>query len=76
MSTHEGRQSIIQNIATRQWKLDNIDFHQTHIKELFGSDVFSESVQRERLSKPIFKALHRTIKKGETLNPEIADAVA
>ncbi len=76
MSKHDGRKTIIHNIATKQCKLDQIDFRETHIKDLFGSDVFSESVQRERLSKGVFKALHRTIKKGDTLDPDIADAVA
>ena len=71
-----GRKEIIQSIATKKIKLDNIDFKQTHLKELFGSSVFSEVVQRERLAKPVYKALHRTIKKGEPLDLVIADAVA
>jgi glutamine synthetase len=76
MAKPSGRRDIIQNIATKQLKLDNIDFKETHIKDLFGSNVFSEFVQRERLAKPVFKALQRTIKRGEPLNSEIADAIA
>ena len=55
MNKHDGRKTIIHNIATKQCKLDQIDFRETHIKDLFGSDVFSESVERERLSKGVFK---------------------
>ena len=76
MSKPAGRKAIIQNIATQNLKLDYIDFKETHIKDLFGSSVFNETVQRERLSKSVFKALQRTIKKGEALDPDIADAVA
>ena len=71
-----GRTDIIQKIATTKHKLDNLDFKQTHIKDLFGSNVFNEAVQRERLSKPVFKALQATIKKGEPLRADYADAVA
>ncbi|MCE9534091.1 MAG: glutamine synthetase III [Planctomycetes bacterium] len=70
------RKDIIQNIATSKLKLDHIDFKKTSLKEMFGINVFSEAAQRERLSKQIFKALQRTIKKGDTLDPAIADAVA
>jgi glutamine synthetase len=76
MSKHDGRKAIIHNIATQHTKLDYLNFRKTHIKDLFGSDVFSETVQRERLSKAVFKALQRTIKKGDALDPQIADAVA
>jgi glutamine synthetase len=38
--------------------------------------VFSEAVQRQRLPKPVFKALQKTIKLGAPLDPTIADAVA
>ncbi len=76
MSTANGRQQAVQIIATTQHKLNRIDFRQTHIKELFGSNVFNEEVQRHRLPKPIFKALQKTIKQGAPLEPGIADSVA
>ncbi len=76
MAPASGRNDIIQKIATTKHKLDNIDFKQTHIKDLFGSNVFSETVQRERLAKPVFKALQATIRKGEPLRADFADAVA
>jgi glutamine synthetase len=44
--------------------------------ELFGSLVFGEEVQRARLPKQVFKALRRTVSKGEPLDHSAADAVA
>ncbi|MFN5660836.1 MAG: glutamine synthetase III, partial [Planctomyces sp.] len=46
------------------------------IDQIFCEDVFSERVMRERLPKDVFKSLMLTIKKGERLQPEIADIVA
>ncbi len=42
----------------------------------FGSDVFSTSVQRERLPKDVFERLQATLADGEALDPSLADAVA
>ncbi|MBA4027876.1 MAG: glutamine synthetase type III [Planctomyces sp.] len=48
----------------------------TRLEELFGADVFSERVMRERLPKDVFQRLGRTIKNGEKLDPQLADIVA
>ena len=74
MST--ARQKAIEAIANTEYDLNQIDFRTTHIKDLFGALVFSEEVQQERLPKPVFKALQKTIKQGAPLDPTIADAVA
>src|SRR5689334_7229893 len=71
-----GRSKIIQNIATTEHKLDRLDFKKMHFVETFGENVFNEAVQRQRLPKPVFKALQRTIKKGERLSEDVADAFA
>src|SRR5262245_15440250 len=76
MSSENGRRSVIQAIATANPRLEYINFKETHVKELYGTLVFNEAVQRERLSKPVFKALQKTIKQGAELDPAIADAVA
>ena len=76
MAKPSGRSEIIQKIASTKQKLDLIDFKELHFKDIFGSNVFNEISQRERLPKPIFKALQKTIKKGEPLSSEIADAFA
>jgi glutamine synthetase len=70
------RQEAVRSIACAQHKLNRVDFKTTHIKDLFGVNVFSEEVQRQRLPKPVFKALQKTIKQGAPLDPTIADAVA
>src|SRR5437660_816104 len=70
------RQEAIKAIAGTKHKLDRIDFKKTHVKDLFGVNVFSEETARQRLPKPIFKALQKTIKQGVPLDPTIADAVA
>jgi glutamine synthetase len=76
MSTVNTRQEAIRAIAGAQHQLERVNFKETHIKELFGDNVFSEAVQRERLPKPVFRALQKTIRLGAPLNADIADAVA
>ena len=46
------------------------------IPELFGSMVFNDDVMRQRLPKEVYKALTKTIEKGRTIDPAIADVVA
>jgi glutamine synthetase len=70
------RQEAIKSIATAKHQLNRVDFKTVHIKDLFGVNVFSEEVQRQRLPKPVFKALQKTIKHAAPLDPNIADAVA
>ncbi|MBM3982119.1 MAG: glutamine synthetase type III [Planctomycetes bacterium] len=71
------RQKAIDAIANTEYDLNQIDFRTSHLKELFGTLVFSEEVQKARLPKPVFKALQKTIKQGAQLtDPAVADAVA
>ena len=70
------RYEAIKTIATTPIKLDRLNFKEMHAKDLFGSLVFNEEVQKQRLPKPVFKALQKTIKLGAELDPTIADAVA
>ena len=76
MSSNNIRSQAIQAIANSKHVLERLDFHETPLKDLFGCNVFNEEVQRERLPKPIFKALQKTIKQGISLDPTIADSVA
>ena len=46
------------------------------VPELFGSMVFNESVMRDRLPKEVFRALQKTRRTGEALDPAVADVVA
>ncbi len=48
----------------------------TNVPEIFGSDVFNESVMREKLPKTTFKALKKTIDNGDPLGADVANIVA
>ena len=47
-----------------------------NLPELFGENVFSEKVQKERLPKEVYKALRDTVESGKRLDTSIASAVA
>jgi glutamine synthetase len=53
-----------------------LDFMETPAQQLFSSNVFSKSVMKHRLPKPVFKSLMRTLEAGEKLDPSVADVVA
>ena len=52
------------------------NFRETPTNEIFGTNVFGDSVMKESLPKSVYKALQATIKQGKPLDPTIADAVA
>lgn len=54
----------------------SLNFAETTTGELFGSNVFSMAVMKERLPKAVFKSLKKTIENGEMLDVSVADAVA
>lgn len=47
-----------------------------NVAELFGKNVFNETVMRERLPKTVFKKMKKTIEDGAELDPSIAEVVA
>ena len=47
-----------------------------NVPEIFGSDVFNESVMRDKLPKETYKALKKTIADGLPLDIELANVVA
>ncbi len=47
-----------------------------NVSEIFGENVFNDSVMQARLPKKVYKELKRTIEEGTELDPEIADVVA
>ena len=47
-----------------------------NVPEYFGSDVFNESVMKERLPKATYKALKKTIDNGDPLDINVANIVA
>ena len=47
-----------------------------NVKELFGCDVFNDSVMQDRLPKKVYKELKKTIEEGKELSMEVADVGA
>jgi glutamine synthetase len=69
-----------QNVKAAQWSpngsaLGSVDLSQPG-NNPFGENVFSLSVQRQRLPKDVFKRLQRTLDRGEAIDPSLADSVA
>jgi glutamine synthetase len=69
-----------QNVTAAQWSanggaLGAIDLTQPE-NEAFGANVFSVSVQRERLPGDVFDKLQAALEKGEAIDATTADAVA
>src|SRR5437763_3605479 len=68
------------NVAAAQWSpnggaLGQADLTQPNAN-VFGENVFSVAVQRQRLPKAAFRQLEAAIAKGVPLEPELADQVA
>jgi len=53
-----------------------LNFSETKPTEVFGCNVFSVKVMKERLPKDVYKSLKKTIELGEKLDPSISDCVA
>jgi len=68
------------NVTAAQWSsngeaLGTLDLTQPE-NEVFGSNVFSVAVQRERLPGKVFDSLKSALESGEAIDAETADAVA
>jgi glutamine synthetase len=70
------RQAAITAVNSYKSNGQALDFRKTPTSELFCSNVFTEQVMKDRLPKPVYKALQNTIKRGAPLDASIADAVA
>ena len=73
MSGNSARLTAISSVADYR---DNGYIDQGDVTEIFGSNVFSDKVMRERLPKTVYKSIRSTIELGEKLDPSIADSVA
>ena len=47
-----------------------------NVVDIFGENVFNDSVMQARLPKKVYVELKRTIQQGKELEPSIADVVA
>jgi glutamine synthetase len=68
------------NVAAAQWSPNGGALGQADLTQpsanLYGENVFSVAVQRQRLPKAVFRQLEATIAKGEPLEPSLADVAA
>src|SRR4051812_8643816 len=69
--THEEREMTHYHRTEKVTRLD-----QAKVSSYFGCDTFSWRTMQERLPKETFRALRKSIRKGERLSPEIAHVVA
>ncbi len=76
MKSTTGRQEAISAVINYKPLVNAIDLEGKTSRALYGTNVFSDSVMKELLSRPVYKALRRTIDRGEKLDYVIADAVA
>jgi glutamine synthetase len=69
-----------QNVTAAQWSANGGALGSPDLtiadNQVFGANVFSPAVQRRRLPKHVYKALQRTLARGESLDTSLADAVA
>jgi glutamine synthetase len=69
-----------QNVTAAQWSANGAALGSPDLtiadNQVFGANVFSATVQRQRLPKHVYKALQRTLARGEALDTSLADAVA
>ena len=69
-----------QNVTAAQWSPNGDALGSPDLtvagNQVFGENVFSPTVQRHRLPKHVYKALARTLARGEALDTSLADAVA
>src|SRR5271165_4015509 len=76
LSGSSARLQAIEAVTTYHPTSAPLSFANVSASELFGSNVFGKSAMKERLPKPVFKSLIKTIETGSHLDPAIADVVA
>jgi glutamine synthetase len=68
------------NVESAKWSPNGGALGQADLTQpgasVFGANVFSPIVQRQRLPKAVYRQLQETLEKGEALDPALADAVA
>jgi glutamine synthetase len=69
-----------QNVTAAQWNANGSALGSPDLtlpgNQVFASNVFSPVVQRHRLPKHVYRALQKTLARGEALDTSLADAVA
>jgi glutamine synthetase len=69
-----------QNVLAAQWAPNGSALGADDLtvpdNQVFGLDVFSPALQRQRLPRDVFRRLQQTLARGEVLDTSLADAVA
>ncbi|MBI2423608.1 MAG: glutamine synthetase III [Candidatus Hydrogenedentes bacterium] len=76
MSGSKARLDAVRAVTSYKATEPPLNFAETPASEIFGVNVFSNKVMRERLPKSVYKSLMATIKKGGKLDASVADNVA
>ncbi|WP_261362690.1 glutamine synthetase III family protein [Rubinisphaera margarita] len=70
------RQAAISAVVNYKAHAPAMNFIETPTQDLFCANVFSKAVMKDRLPKPVFKSLMKTIESGDKLDDSVADIVA
>ena len=69
-----------QNVMAAQWHPNGGALGTTDLTapgaQIFGANVFSPIVQRQRLPKAVYRSLQESLQAGHSLDADLADAVA
>ncbi|WP_308771065.1 glutamine synthetase III [uncultured Bilophila sp.] len=76
MSGSNARSNAIRAITSYKPDLAPLNYADTKPTEIYGSNVFSDKVMKERLPRIVYKSLRKTIEQGVQLDPSLADIVA
>jgi glutamine synthetase len=76
MSGNSVRLSAIAEIANARQSAPSIPYKEIPTHSVYGQNVFSPALMKERLPKGVYRSLKRTIDTGSPLDPATADAVA
>jgi glutamine synthetase len=70
------RMAAISAVTNYRPQTPPLNFTDTPAHELFGCNVFNKAEMKNRLPKPVYKSLIKTIEAGAKLDPAMADVVA
>jgi glutamine synthetase len=76
LSGSTARLQAIEAVTNYHPSATPLSFSDVSASELFGSNTFNKAAMKERLPKPVFKSLMKTIETGSHLDPSMADTVA
>jgi glutamine synthetase len=69
-----------QNVLAAQWSPNGETLGPTDLtvaaNQIFGTNVFSPAVQRQRLPKSVYQRLQATLSRGEAIDTSLADQIA